>query len=146
MGTQVPRPELARNTIFNWIPQAQSLDIASFSQGKAPPITLSPVPFVNPVLQNLELDTEPWVAFVDSPDSVVGHIHFQQHRFPPGVMERFGRNYELLLHALLQDPQRRVNEIESHLNSQVNRLLRSQGVRIIAGRGWCKGRPMQISR
>jgi len=111
MGTQVPRPELARNTIFNWIPQAQNLDIASLSQDKAPPMTLSPVPFVNPVLENLELDTEPWVAFADSSEGVVGHVHFQQHRFPRSVMERFGRNYELLLRTLLEEPERRVSEI-----------------------------------
>lgn len=112
MGTQVPRPELARNTIFNWIPQAQSLDVLSPSQGKAPPMTLSPVPFVNPVLESLELDTEPWIAFVDSAAGVVGTLHFQRHRFPTSDMERFSRHYRKLLLTLLEEPERRLGEID----------------------------------
>jgi pyruvate/2-oxoglutarate dehydrogenase complex dihydrolipoamide dehydrogenase (E3) component len=39
----------------------------------------------------------------------------------------------------LDAQRRRVQEIESHLNEQVTRLLESQGVRIIRGSGWLKG-------
>jgi len=112
MGTQIPRPELSRNTVFNWIPQAQNLDVVSAAQGKTPPMTLSPVSFVNPVLESLELDTEPWIAFVDSVESVVGTLHFQQHRFAKADMERFCHNYRKRLLILLAEPERRLSEID----------------------------------
>lgn len=110
MEAQLPRPEFARNTAFNWIPQGSKI-VASDLDGSEDAINCSAVPFINPRLKNLERDTEPFIVFFDSDDGIVGGVWFPLNRFSVSTMERFGRNFLVFIRGMLRQPEGRVKDI-----------------------------------
>jgi hypothetical protein len=110
MVTQLPRPELSRATTFNWIPQQQVPDPHG-ADSEADSITLEPMPFVNPVLEDFGVDADPSVAFVEGDAGITGGLHFPLNRFATSTIERLGRNYPLVLKTLIRRPDTRVKDL-----------------------------------
>lgn len=110
MEAQVPRPEIARNTAFNWVPQGRKVDLPDLD-GSEDAIKCSPVSFAHPMLKSLERDNEPMILLYDGDDEIVGGMHFPLNRFSIDTMERFGRNFLLFVKALVRQPDENLKDI-----------------------------------
>jgi non-ribosomal peptide synthetase component F len=110
MEAQVPPPEFARNSCFNWVPQGAKIELSD-SGGSEGAITCSPLTFAHPMLKNLERDNEPVILLFDTDDEIVGDVCFPLNRFSIDTMERFGRNLLVFIRALLRQPDDRVKDI-----------------------------------
>lgn len=110
MAAMVPRPEFTRNTVFNWIPQGSKLEPLELDATEGS-IKWSPVRFSNPMLERFELDHEPGIILFDFDDEVDGHVHFPLNRFSHNTMERFGRNFLMLLTAMVRNPEVHVKDV-----------------------------------
>lgn len=112
MAAQVPPAEFTRNTVFNWIPQGSKTDLSGLD-GSEDAISCTPVSFVHPMLRKLELnlDYEPSIRLCDTDEAIVGDVHFPLSRFSIHTMERFGRNFLMLIRTLLRQPEGRVKDI-----------------------------------
>ena len=104
MASQMPRPQFARNTVFNWVPQATPIDPSGRTPSQRHPLTWHPVPFDHPVARTLDVDNEPSMLLFDMDDGIVGGMYFPRKRFAPQTMERFTHNFLALLKALLREP------------------------------------------
>jgi hypothetical protein len=110
MAAQVPRPEFAKSSGFNWI-----------TNGSQPPppgeepsgatIRVRPFSFVNPVLKSLKFDGEPWIAMQELEDDVIGILHFRESQVCAASMERFGRNFVRFAEELVRQPERRIKDL-----------------------------------
>lgn len=112
MSAQVPRPEFTRNTVFNWIVAGSKID--SFGLDRLDhSVMCSPVPFEHPMLTltNLENDFEPCIAFSETEDEIICDVYFPANRFSVDTMERFGRNFLMILGVLRSQPELRVKDI-----------------------------------
>jgi hypothetical protein len=110
IAAQLPRPELTRNTVFNWVPQGSKIELSSLD-GSEDEIACSSVPFVHPMLAKLVWDQEPGILLYDVDDDVVGYVHFPLDRFSTDMMERFTRNFMMLVATLVRQPDRCVKSI-----------------------------------
>jgi hypothetical protein len=110
MATQAAAAEFAQNTIFNWVPQESEIEF--FRPGNAgDAVALSPIPFKNPALENIDWDNDPEIVLFDAPDDIHGHLYFTTDRFSVPSMERFGRNFMSFMMKLLRQPEGRVSEM-----------------------------------
>lgn len=110
MAAQVPRPEFTRNPAFNWVPQGLGIELSDLDKSEHA-IACSPVPFVHPMLEKLELDHEPVMLFYDADHQVVGDLLFPRNRYSVDTMQRFGRNFLVFIEALLKRPESRVKDV-----------------------------------
>jgi hypothetical protein len=108
-AAQVPRPEWAMNSIFNWLREGPKLG----PFGSADELTCSLVNFEpHPMARNLDRDNEPFIALSETEGGeIAGGIWFSLNRFSVDTMERFGRNFLLFIRALLMQPVGRVKDI-----------------------------------
>lgn len=110
VALEEPRPEFARNTIFNWVPQTADLNPVDLGEA-ADAISCQEVSFEDPELSNLDWDHEPGVLFFDTEGGIVGRIYFPLNRFTSESIERFARNYIGFIRALIDNPLTRVRDI-----------------------------------
>lgn len=108
--SQLPRPEFARNTAFNWVPQ-QSEIVPPGGGALEAEIVCSSIPFLNPRLKELERDTEPFVVFFENDKGINGGVWFPMNRFSRSTMNRFGGNLLVFIRALLARPEMRIVDI-----------------------------------
>jgi condensation domain-containing protein/tubulysin polyketide synthase-like protein len=109
MEAQVPMPEFARNTVFNWVGHDFLNGSAGLGQNS---IELSPISIDDRmVARNLELDVEPSVVVFETEDAIEGRLRFPLHRFSVGAMERFVRNVPVFVKELTRQPGRRVRDV-----------------------------------
>jgi hypothetical protein len=104
------RPEFTRTSAFNWLPShaaegPSELDVLD------DPLIVSPVPFAHPMIKILEWDAEPAIVLAEVADEIAGGLHFPLSRFTFEGMERFARNFVMLVETLLKHPQQRVNDV-----------------------------------
>lgn len=107
IDSQVPKPEFAHNSCFNWVPQGPKSELPRVKSVQGT-ITCHPVPFPSPSLKFHERDSEPVVLLYDVDEEVVGGVHFPVHRFSSESMESFGRNFMLFVQRMLREPDKAV--------------------------------------
>lgn len=106
-----PRPEVYRNTYFNWVPQSAPIDLSSLN-GTPYALEVELLPFDNPVLERIHRDNEPIMLLFDEGLQVTGGVFYPVERFSPLEMERLARNYKTFLQALAESPGSKVNRVE----------------------------------
>jgi hypothetical protein len=111
IDAQLPKPEFTCNTGFNWIPYAPAVD-TSPSQGSEPALTAEPIVLDNPVLKRHEQDSEPVVLLYDTETQVVGAVHFPANRYLPETMQRFARNLETFVQAMVRESGQKVDHMK----------------------------------
>lgn len=111
LEAQVPRPGFTRNTLFNWVPRTPDIVSLEQDQSKAA-ITWRRYPTELLVLSNLERDTEPIAAFIETEEEIQGTIQFSLNQFSVGEMERLTRNFLLFLRAMLARPPVRLAKVD----------------------------------
>ncbi|WP_129782633.1 condensation domain-containing protein [Peristeroidobacter soli] len=99
-----------RNTTFNWVPQGSKIDVSRLA-GSADEISLSSVGFTHPTLKQLELDYEPVMLLYDADDEVIGNFQFPLGQFTVESMERLAQAFLVYLNALVEQPERKVQEV-----------------------------------
>jgi hypothetical protein len=105
-----PQPPFTRNGRFNWVshvPGSDRVGLASLPE----PLTCSAISFEHPIYRALEMDREPGVLLFDSGDEVSGGVSFPLSRFSMRAMERFSRNFLMLMWAFLRQPDARLRDI-----------------------------------
>jgi non-ribosomal peptide synthetase component F len=114
MAAQLPRPQFARNTVFNWVPQASPSNPVAQSppeQALSHPLKWHAVPFDHPVARSLEVDNEPSVLLFDTDTEIVGGMYYPRKRFPAHTMERFTQHFLAFIQVLLREPGRHIDDI-----------------------------------
>ncbi|HKR43749.1 MAG TPA: condensation domain-containing protein, partial [Paraburkholderia sp.] len=112
LATQVPRPEVTANTVFNWSPLGASIEISG-TDGAQGPLACSPIRIPDdPVCKKLAHDHEPVTRFCDAGDEILGSVFFPLHRFSTALIERFTGNLLMFVSALMRQPNQRVNNIK----------------------------------
>lgn len=110
LSTQDPQPAFASNPSFNWVPHGAVVDVSS-SEGRPEEIACTSTPLAHVMLKRLEWDQEPGLLLYDTSDAVVGELYFQENRYSQATMQRFVRNFLLVVDELLRRPNQRVQDI-----------------------------------
>ena len=108
-ASQIPRPEFARSSTFNWVPQGAERAMR-VGAGEAA-LDCSPFDFEHPMLGQVEMDQEPGVIFFDSPDDLTGGLYFQRSRYTVQTMQRLARMLLLYLEIIMSEPERRLDSM-----------------------------------
>lgn len=111
LEAQVPRPEFAHNSAFNWVPQATATD-SYLSNSADEAIACTPIRFAHPIVEHLDWDFEPMIVLFDTEDGIEGGVHFPRSRFSIEFMERFSRNFLAFIQALIERPEGRVRDVD----------------------------------
>lgn len=107
-AAQVPRPEWTRNSAFNWLPHGTAVDLS----GPDAALKYSPIPFVHPMAEVMQIDYEPTISLFDTEDGgICAEVWFPLSRFSRTTMERFARSFVGLLEALPRQPDARFVDI-----------------------------------
>ena len=109
LETLEPIPEFARNAIFNWMSQANEVDVC-IASGAEGALRIEPIPFANPAFEKLEWDNEPMVILVDTGVEVAGGIYFPRTSLSQDTMELFARNFLRFVDYLLTTPEATVRD------------------------------------
>jgi len=109
MEAQLPRPEFARNSAFNWL-RGPKIDLSELDDSEDA-ITCCPVPFEHPMLKIHERDNEPLIMLWDTEDDIVGDVCFSLALFSTETMERFKCNFLEFIRALLNQKDQRVKDV-----------------------------------
>jgi hypothetical protein len=110
LEAQVPRPEFARNSAFNWVPGASEIDLSGLAES-VDALRCTTYPFPHPMLKTLMRDNEPMVELRDTEDGISGEVYFPRNRFHISTMERFARSFLAAVRALLERPEQRIKDI-----------------------------------
>jgi hypothetical protein len=105
-----PRPQFARNTCLNWIPQMSHSDQPESIDGKGR-LTCAPLAFEHPMLKTLERDNEPVIQVYDSESEISGGIYFPLARFSVHQMQAFKQSFDRFIDCLIAHPSARLNQI-----------------------------------
>jgi hypothetical protein len=119
---QVPRRDFTRNTCFNWFrqiptaaPSRSSSPSSPSSDGSNTGLTYSEMEpdqrSLELILEDLDRDTEPMTALLETDDGIRGAIQFPFSRFSADTMARLGRCFQLSLEEVLKRPQDRLVEV-----------------------------------
>jgi hypothetical protein len=108
--SQPAKPDFTRNTCFNWRRQ-ELRDEKLVTEVAQSAIRCSRIHFEGRVVEGFELDAEPLIGLLETENEVRGSVQFPLDQFPINAMERFARNYLMLLKAMLENPQARVKQI-----------------------------------
>jgi non-ribosomal peptide synthetase component F len=107
LEAQLPRPEIAKNTVFNWIPRLTGKDSSEYPASKGR-VVYSQLAFDLPFLHILERDSEPMVVLYETESGISGGVYFPRDRFSFAGMTVFANNFVAFIEHLLQDPEREV--------------------------------------
>lgn len=109
LDAQIPVPEFASNSQFNWItqdnesPADQNLTEAG--------LRCLPMSFEPPIPETVEMDVEPFILLSDSGREVSGGIYFPRNRFSLAKMQKFASNFSGFIEALAEKSEEPVYEI-----------------------------------
>lgn len=103
LQAQLPRPEVTRGSLFNWLPRAPVAPLPPPSDS-ASPLTYTEFPLEHPSLRYLEPENELGVLFREFDTHIEGRIVAPRSRFTQQTLESFARNLQLLIDALLRAP------------------------------------------
>ena len=110
IASSMPRPGVTFNTAFNWRPQAPfRFDFPELRDSEHA-LTCAPWHVIYPNPIGRDIDIEPFILLADGRE-VVGDVYFPRARFAHLTMERFARNFLMLLTVLLRQPERRIKDI-----------------------------------
>lgn len=104
-------PEFTNNTFFNWVPQQSRISLPELD-GSKEAIVCSPVPLTRPAVSALELDRDPGILVFDSHEALGCEVHFPLDRFCAETMQRFGDNFIRFLETMIEDPGRRIKQVQ----------------------------------
>jgi len=110
LESRVPRPEVSRNTVFNWIPSYAGdgkLKIET-SEGL---LNISPLPFETPILPAIHADHDPMAMLYENESSISGRMTFSRSQFSRALMEQFTRNYISFLTFMVRRPETLISEM-----------------------------------
>lgn len=99
-----PRPDFTRNTCFNWLPKGKAIAHAD-CPGLDNASSRSQVLFDHPLLDDLNEDAEPSVAFQDTGTEVFGLLVFPQSRFAVPTMKQFSSALRLIIDNIIARPE-----------------------------------------
>jgi hypothetical protein len=98
---KMARPEVCRNTTFNWIPPVHELAIDT-PDGE---LTCCPMDFTAFLTKSFARENEPMTVVHETNDEIAAHIYFPLERFSHAAMDRFGANFLSFVMALLERPE-----------------------------------------
>lgn len=111
LSAQVPRPELTRSTMFNWVPESNQPDPAHLDVGSAR-LHSQVYAFKNPALEHFGFDRDPVLQLFDGGDEVSGAVFFPLRFCSVPDMERFARHFMMVLDRMIARPRQRVSAIQ----------------------------------
>jgi len=112
LEAQLPRPQVARNCAFNWVPRLS--DDKGLSEGfPEGTIECSSVPFAHPMLNTLDRDNEPVMLLYDVEDGITGYLYFPRDRFSVKYMTGFAQSFLLFAERLSESPESALNSFGS---------------------------------
>ncbi len=97
-----PVSDVLESCIFNWIPTEPSIDLSALD-GSEYALTCSDVPFVNPLYDRLDMQSEPMALLHDRQQEISVAIMFPRQRFASEAMQSFADTFLTLLDAALSD-------------------------------------------
>ena len=109
LDAQVIAPDFESNSGFNWIAQDNSRAIDEDVEEKG--IRCSPIPFEPPLQEAIDADTEPAMLLFDSGREVSGGVYFSKNCFSVARMEKFASNFDILVEALLDHPDKPIYDV-----------------------------------
>jgi hypothetical protein len=98
---QSPRPDITRNTGFNWVPLGT--EPARGESATDSSIAVSPYPFEHPIPSLLDTDFEPGILLFDAGSRIEGSMFFPLDRLTATTMERFVAALYVFIDDLLLD-------------------------------------------
>ena len=101
--TPAPEAEFLKNTLFNWATQGPSTHQFDISTPEGS-ITGTMIPFEETLVENYEVDEEPGIALLESPDRIDGVVTFRLNGFSFGIMQEFADEFRTFIRALLTHP------------------------------------------
>ena len=107
--SQMSPPEFTRNAIFNWIPAGGGVEVPELI-GTTHDLRVSQVEIARP-LKNMDRDNEPMIILLDTENEVVGELLFSRSQLGAESMERFGRNFQMLLQEMIEQPMAIISDI-----------------------------------
>ena len=110
LAARVPRPDIVRSTMFNWVPEEDPA-VAAGSAIAELGLASRPFPFENPALRHYTFDRDPVIQLFDDGAEVTGGVFFPLRRFAPDAMRRFAGNFLMMLRQLLRNPEQTVQGI-----------------------------------
>lgn len=118
---QNPRPELTRNSAFNWVPEEPTTPLSALAAlGDTVSSTL--ISFVHPMLRTLETDSEPSLLLYDRGPEVTGSLCYPINRFSPASMQEFVTSFLSVLQTLAHQPDTQIQDLQAftHPTAAVN--------------------------
>jgi len=110
LGAQVPRPELAKVPLFNWLPPDGETTHSS-AEADAVSLTSEPVAFRNAFYEQAVGDSDPHILFREVRDEIDAQMAFPLNLFSEGAMERFARHFLTILRTMLTTPEVCVKDV-----------------------------------
>lgn len=110
LESRLPRPEVASNTAFNWIPNVFNSDLVD-SDGVEPILDCSPIAFEHPIMRIMDRDDDPVILLNDRGNDIVGELCFPLSRFSRHSMEAFANSFLLMAREIVGRPDGRLSDI-----------------------------------
>jgi hypothetical protein len=110
LEAQMPRPEFAHNSAFNWIPSDTCLELTGL-KGTDAALTCTAIRFNHPMLRTHDRDNEPSLVLYDTPEEILGEVNFPRNRFSEPTMERFAQHLLMFLNTQVAQPTKRIHEL-----------------------------------
>jgi len=104
LQTQTPRPEFTRNSIFNWIPEQPSVDVAGLQRMDSG-LQCEPIPLESLAPGIIEFDSEPSILLFDTDRGIQGELFYPMSRFSDPTMTRFASRFVELVENILKHPE-----------------------------------------
>jgi hypothetical protein len=109
MAAQLPRPQFARNTVFNWVPQSSQDTLTALAPKH--PLRWEPITFEHPVARTLQVDGEPSILLFDTDEGITGGMYYPRNRLTQQTMEGFTSAFFVFLKALCADAGTRISDL-----------------------------------
>lgn len=110
LESRVPRPEVTRNTVFNWIPACAG-DVELKIESSEGGLSILPLPFETPILPAIHAEHDPMAVLYEHESCIAGRITFSRRQFSRTLMEQFALHYISFLTVLLRRPETPISNI-----------------------------------
>lgn len=110
VATETSRGSFSRNTIFNWVPSETTTDSFDLEQSESG-LSSTPIEYTNSIIKTFAWDNDPEIVLYDRPSELRGGVYFPSARFGISDMERFARNYKMILESMTSHSEIRMRDI-----------------------------------
>ena len=110
LESRLPRPEVARNTAFNWIPKDFNSEPTESSNVRDT-LDFFPISFEHPIMKKMDRDDDPVILLKDTGEDIVGEVCFPLRRFSRHVTLAFANSFLALAQAIVMQPNRPLSDI-----------------------------------